>query len=72
MVIPAEKQRIEPPQLKIIASPYQRFLEPLLDYVAEVKREKPDRTIAVVVPELVQRHWYDYLSAQPTGGALES
>jgi hypothetical protein len=32
----------------------------LLDYVQEVKKEKPDRIIAVVIPELVHKHWYEY------------
>jgi len=32
-----------------------------LDYVEEVKKEKPDRLIAVVIPELVQMHWHEYL-----------
>jgi hypothetical protein len=31
-----------------------------LDYVQKVKNEKPDRLIAVVIPELVQTHWYEY------------
>ena len=61
VVEPAKKKGIEPPHLKIISSPYRRFLQPLLDYVEEVKKEKPDRLIAVVIPELVQRHWYEYL-----------
>ena len=61
MVAPAKEKGIEPPRLKIITSPYRRFLQPLLDYVQEVKKEKPDRLIAVVIPELVQTHWYEYL-----------
>jgi hypothetical protein len=28
--------------------------------VLELERRHPDRTIAVVLPELVQRHWYQY------------
>src|SRR6202035_4588474 len=61
VVEPAKEKGIEPPRLKIITSPYRRVLQPLLDYVQEVKKEKPDRLIAVVVPELVQTHWYEYL-----------
>ena len=57
----AKEKGIEPPRLKIITSPYRRFLQPLLDYVEEVKKEKPDRLIAVVIPELVQTRWYEYL-----------
>jgi hypothetical protein len=60
VVEPAKEKGIEPPRLKIITSPYRRFLQPLLDYVQEVKKEKPDRLIAVVIPELVQTHWYEY------------
>ena len=60
VVIPANEKGIDPPQLKIITSPYRRFLQPLLDYVEEVKQKKPDRLIAVVIPELVQKHWYEY------------
>jgi amino acid transporter len=61
VVEPAKEKGIEPPRLKIITSPYRRFLQPLLDYVEEVKKEKPDRLIAVVIPELVQMHWYEHL-----------
>ena len=61
VVTPAKQKGIDPPRLKIITSPYRRFLQPLLDYVEEVKKEKPDRLIAVVIPELVQRHWFEYL-----------
>ena len=60
VVAPAKEKGIEPPRLKIITSRYRRFLQPLLDYVEEVKKEKPDRLIAVVIPELVQTHWYEY------------
>jgi hypothetical protein len=61
VVEPAKKKGIEPPRLKIITSPYRRLLQPLLDYVEEVKKEKPDRLIAVVIPELVPTHWYEHL-----------
>ena len=61
VVRPAEQKGIKPPRLKIITSPYRRFLQPLLDFVDEVKKEKPDHLIAVVIPELVQTHWYEYI-----------
>jgi amino acid transporter len=60
VVARAKEKGIEPPRLKIITSRYRRFLQPLLDYVQEVRKEKPDRLIAVVIPELVQTHWYEY------------
>jgi len=61
VVAPAKEKGIEPPRLQIITSPYRRFLQPLLDYVQKVKKEKPDRLIAVVIPELVPTHWYEHL-----------
>jgi amino acid transporter len=61
VVAPAKEKGIDPPRLKIITSPYRRLLRPLLDYVQKVKKEKPDRIIAVVIPELVQARWYEYL-----------
>ena|SRR5437660_1517554 len=30
------------------------------DYVLKVEAEHPSRQIAVIVPELVERHWYHY------------
>jgi amino acid transporter len=53
----AEAGRI-PPELVFIQSPYRFVLTPLLDYVADVERNCPDRQIAVLVPELVVRHWW--------------
>ena len=47
-------------QLVTLPSPYRLVLKPILDYVQEVERENPHRQIAVVIPELVEKHWYHY------------
>ena len=47
-------------QLITLPSPYRLVLKPILDYVQEVERENPHRQIAVVIPELVEKHWYHY------------
>lgn len=49
------------PHLEIIFSPFRRIYKPVLDYVKKIRREKPDRLIAVVIPELVEPHWYEHL-----------
>ena len=49
------------PQLTIIPSPYRQLFGPLLEYINMVKDRYPDRIIAVVVPDLVEAHWYEYL-----------
>lgn len=48
------------PELVILPSPYRFFQQPFMDYVLGLEQEHPDRTIAVVVPELVQSRWYQY------------
>ncbi len=50
----------KPPELVVIKSPYRFVITPLVDYVLEVSERYPDRVIAVLVPELVERHWYHY------------
>lgn len=49
------------PQLEIIQSPYRRIYQPILDYVNKIKKDNPDRFIGVIIPELVEAHWYEYL-----------
>ncbi|WP_422306073.1 hypothetical protein [Candidatus Binatus sp.] len=36
--------------------------------ILELEAENPDRMIAVMLPELVERHWLRYFFAQPAAG----
>jgi hypothetical protein len=45
----------------VIHSPYRTLLDPLLNYIRRVLEENSDRLIAVVIPELVQPRWWEYL-----------
>jgi amino acid transporter len=47
-----------PPELVLINSPYRFILTPLLDYILKVESECPNRQVAVLVPELVVKHWW--------------
>jgi amino acid transporter len=49
------------PELVVLPSPYRLILGPIVDYVLEAERENPGQQIAVLVPELVERHWYHHL-----------
>jgi hypothetical protein len=33
---------------------------PILKFIDQIEREHPDRYIAVLVPEMVERHWRHY------------
>jgi amino acid transporter len=46
------------PQLILLRSPYRFVLLPLVDHVLEVERTNPHRQIAVLIPELVVRRWW--------------
>jgi amino acid transporter len=46
------------PHLEIIESPYRHVVAPTLDYIWRLERNNPDRTIAVLIPQLIESHWY--------------
>jgi hypothetical protein len=48
------------PKLVVVRSPFRFVVHPIVDAVLAVEREHPDRTVAVVIPALVERHWYHY------------
>jgi hypothetical protein len=49
-----------PPTLVSLSSPYRLVIKPIIEYVLEMEARNPGRQIAVIVPELVERHWYHY------------
>lgn len=57
---PAKKGGINAPKLVTLTSPYRLVITPIVDYVLKTERANPGRNIAVIVPELVERHWYHY------------
>lgn len=57
---PALAAGLPPPELVVINSPYRMLLQPILDYVLKVEAENPGRQIAVLLPEMVERHWFHY------------
>jgi amino acid transporter len=53
------------PELKVLKSPYRFVIGPIVDYVLELEAKNPGRQIAVIIPELVEKHWYhDFLHNQ--------
>ena len=58
VVQPARAHGVPAPKLIILRSPYRSFLTPLLDHIDQIKRDYPGRLIAVVVPEMIEAHWW--------------
>jgi amino acid transporter len=46
------------PELVLLFSPYRFVIMPLVDYILKVERDNPDRQIAVLIPELVVKRWW--------------
>jgi amino acid transporter len=59
--MPAHEAGLLPPSLIVVPSPYRRLLTPFLEQISRLKEEHPDRQIAVIIPELVEHRWYQYL-----------
>ena len=59
---PAQAAGFSVPRLEVISSPYRRLFRPLSECIARLQAEQPeDRRIAVIIPELIPLHWYEYL-----------
>jgi len=49
-------------RLVILESPYRLLMEPLLDYIEEIARDRqPNETITIIVPQFVPKRWYHNL-----------
>lgn len=57
---PASVVGLSKPELVVLPSPFRAVVHPILDYVLDLERSLPNRQIAVVIPELVQRSWYHH------------
>jgi hypothetical protein len=61
VITAARAAGVTPPRLTIRHSPYRTLLSPLLRFIEETKTEFPGRPIAVIVPERIKQHWWQYL-----------
>lgn len=61
----------QPPQLHILPSPYRFVILPILQFILELSRTHPTRSIVVVIPELVEDKWYEYFLHNQRGRLLE-
>jgi hypothetical protein len=61
-----------PPKLVVLPSPYRFVITPIVDYILDLAQKNPDRQIAVVIPEIVERRWYYHMLHNQRGTALKS
>ena len=58
---PAGSAGIGAPRLVLVRSPYRQFFERLLEWLQQLTARRPDRQVIVLIPELVQRRWYQFV-----------
>jgi hypothetical protein len=56
---PLKAHNMQEPELVRIASSYRFIIAPLMEYILKLEQDNPDRKIAVLLPELVVRHWWE-------------
>jgi amino acid transporter len=65
--------RLEIPiPLVIIESPYRALVGPLLKYIDEIGKQKPNDTLTIVLPEFIARHWWEHLLHNQTALRLKA
>ncbi len=47
--------------LAVVETPYRVLIAPLIAYIDALDRQDPGRTVVVVLPEFVPRHFWEYL-----------
>ena len=61
VMAPVREHGCAEPELVTVHSTYRTILSPLMDYILKLEDENPGRKIAVLLPELVVRHWWENL-----------
>ncbi len=56
---PIKREGLPAPELVTIPSTYRFIITPLMDYILRLEEENPGRKVAVLLPELVVRHWWE-------------
>ena len=59
VMAPLRKEGLEEPELVTIPSNYRFVIGPVMDYILDLEKANPGRKLAVLLPELVVRHWWE-------------
>ena len=58
---PIQAAGLEVPKLVVLDSPFRVIVRPIVEYAMQQQLDHPDRNITMLIPELVESHWYHYL-----------
>ena len=57
---PALAAGLPAPRLIVLDSPYRFIVKPIVEYAMQQQMLQPERIITMLIPELVESHWYHY------------
>ena len=69
---PAQAAGVPVPHLEILSSPYRKLTGPLSQYLRQLRLQYPDRIIAVIIPELIETRWWEWLLHNHRATALKA
>jgi len=58
---PLTRAGLKVPRLMLIPAPYREIQGPLLRLVEKIDADTPGRSVAIIIPELVTKHWWQAL-----------
>jgi amino acid transporter len=59
VLAPIKEHGLPAPELITLPSGYRFIISPLMNYILKVENDNPGRKVAVLLPELVVRHWWE-------------
>ncbi|MGA9521281.1 MAG: APC family permease [Myxococcaceae bacterium] len=71
VVEPVRARGLSVPHLVTINSEYRELVDPLINYIRKIAAENGERSIAVLIPELVERRWPNYLFQSHTASFIK-
>ncbi len=69
---PVQEIGLAAPRLIILPSPYRYVSSPIVDYILDLQKKDPTRQLAVLIPEVVERHWYYYFLHNQRAAVLKT
>jgi amino acid transporter len=68
---PFRAQGKNPPRLQVLPSPYRFVIIPIVQFILDLAKQNPGRSVVVVIPELMEDRWYEYFLHNQRGRLLE-
>jgi amino acid transporter len=72
VVAPARAAGVPAPRLEVRPSPYRRILTPILEITLREAKLHPHRQVAVVIPEVIEKRWYNYILHNQRAAVLKA